>query len=172
MVIQPFVILKPGNDVLVKHFNPTRGIPTPKNMNTMDSCQWFIHGDPSDGVDIHENDRRLSYGQEIMTYHLKENLKLINLGSREARDAILNSWRLPSSALDPDRMYQGDHHNTKVHEAMRDSNIGSVYHGTYIDGDNPVYTDSYSEDWFGAQEVVLWKDFQKTLRIRSSTYKP
>ena len=158
-MVEDDITLKPRNVYLYKYYDPARGTPTPRLMDKMGTPQWFLF----------KKEGRSSYGKKLITYKLKHSLFLMNLGSERMRHIIRSNWSLPRGALNPDLMYQGDNHNEVVHEELRRL-FGMAYDGTIIDGDNPDMTEGDdSDDWSGPEEIVLWRNFTKNLKVYSIT---
>ena len=152
--------LSPRDGKLIKYYQPSRGEPLPHRLLKRGSPQWFI---------LHETgfpppEKRDTYGNHKAIYSIRRKLNLLNLGNRVTREIIKSTWKLKRSDLDPDLMYQGTSHNTKVAMAIREA--FPEFDGTFIDGDDERWTDD-TDEWFGAQEVVLWGNFPELVRIYS-----
>jgi len=100
------------------------------------------------------NDTSTSYGNFRGTYTLKTSFHLLNLGSVEDRQLILDCTDLNPADFLPDQQYSGHESNLKVHKAIQASQSLQAYDGTIIS--ELLLDNILKEDLAGPEEVVLF----------------
>jgi hypothetical protein len=102
-----------------------------------------------------------TYGPMKTSYLTRKTLRLINLGSVEARKAINNSHPRLVNLMDPDMQYSGGKANANAHKALQEI-YQNVYDGTFINSEDI----NIHEDLEGATEIVLWGPKSTLLRLK------
>lgn len=110
-----------------------------------------------------------SYGEILETYEFIQKPKLLDIGNGNIREKI-EEFILPmdSSILiysEPDEQYSGGKSNKIYHELVK-KYFEKDYDGTIINETMLIASKKYSaEDLDGPSEIVLWKDFDKLLKL-------
>jgi len=130
-------------------------------LSDMSGLQWFA---------LTENyGSSSSYGEIKKTYEFIQKPKLLDIGNGNIREKI-EEFILPSDSSiliysDPDEQYSGGKSNKIYHELVK-KYFEKDYDGTIIDESRLIASKKYSvEDLDGPSEIVLWKDFDKLLKL-------
>lgn len=98
------------------------------------------------------------YGVYTASFLTNRKLHLLNLGSGEARQQILNFTSLEPIDINPD--YQYEHNgNLKVHLAIEDAPFFKIYDGTIIT--KPLIDKNLLDYLEGPEEIVLFTNRTK-----------
>ena len=120
-------------------------------LSQMRNATWFAH-ELTYGSDE-------SYGPIIHSYEVKKKPHLLNLDKASVLKKIgktfIDVGLTDEDAFNPDYIYGGGAGNRKFQDNLR--KYFPEYDGTFI------HTPE-DEDWEGAQEIVLWRDFTKFLK--------